>query len=200
MDTVALNYNPEATVQSDGSCLYGGTGPITDGSGCSASAPYRCDYSNCESTLSSTPGYNLQWVDCEVQAQYGQVCDSSTRTDGQCNQPCTPQNTGSCFTESDCLSVATCREEILPGHACTNYSTHWYLPPPYSHGSDMPPPPPPPGRCEHSCSVDSRYTCRDESSCTAIGKQWVEGIQYLPCTIILIVILNWVEFYHTNTL
>jgi hypothetical protein len=177
-DTSASNYDPHATV-SDGSCLYGG-GPVVNPchatgtcTPCSVQSPWACDdASSCEQqyvldAAGQPTSAHLQWVTCAMTG------DTSPSCRDQCTAPCTPHEPQNCYTAAECLAVGDCQQPGLPASAasaqCANRTTQWYQSSPPSHTR---------GRCERGCSVSSRYTCRTQATCAAIGMQWLNGRQY----------------------
>jgi hypothetical protein len=168
MDPAALNYNSDATLQSDGSCLYGGIGPVDPGFGqnCAQGSPWGC---NSQQTCEAN---HNQWVSCQ-QLTYNQGCtDCCQQSLGQCVRPCAANQPESCYSQSECLAAGA------PSATSPDQTTQWVAPPQNYIGTPppgmppMPPPPPPTPQCERACSEHSLYTCRDRASCEAIHKQW----------------------------
>ena len=150
MDSTALNYDPTATVQSDGACLYDRP-PSPPQVPCTATSNWACD------TQEQCEAVGMQWVPCSLP-----VFGGCTQSVGQCTNLCSAGSPENCYTKSDCDAAGNDAEPDSPG-------TQWYEPkPPMNQAATG-------GRCERACSTSSLYTCRTQSACTAVQAQWVPG-------------------------
>lgn len=165
MDPAALNFNPEATLQSDGACLYGGVGPVDPGFGqnCGQSSPYGCNnQKTCEDS-------GNQWVTCQMLNANNGCTDCCQHSAGQCVRPCSGQQPENCYTRAACTTAGA------PSANSPTQTTQWVAPPQPYQGQlppGVPPPPPPTPVCERACSARNLYTCRDQASCEAVHMQW----------------------------
>jgi hypothetical protein len=182
MDKKALNYNPKATVQGAGACVFGGVHPPLPGM-CSRTSPYggcspvSLSCQACGAHILTEPlvlhiagckteqacvGAGQQWISCQMMVKEMHDLNACQHTQGECVRPCSAAEPQNCHSERACVVHAP--------------ATQWYLPPPGWHPPlppNVPPPPPPLGRCERKCSAHETYHCHTEKECVAVGKQWV---------------------------
>jgi hypothetical protein len=153
MDHKALNYDPAATVQADGACVYGHVKPPTGGV-CDKRRPYGC---HTEATCKQN---GFQWLSCLfMQMNMGDL-KACQHTNGECVRPCTASSYGNCHTQADCTAASTPQRPL-----------QWYQPPkPYTPPGKKPRTVQP--RCERACSKTSSYYCHDQHSCESVGHQW----------------------------
>ena len=161
-DETAINYDPSATLNGDGACIYNAPPPPPyTGPACSATASYGChDQPSCE-------GAGLQWTSCTDLVQNQGCADCCQDMQGSCGQPCSAEHLYSCSTEALCSSVGATAQ----WHTRTE---NVYMPP-TPPGSPPAPPPAPhvTGSCEQACAADHYYNCYTQAACEGVSKQWV---------------------------
>lgn len=208
-DSKAMNYDPRATVNANGACLYPEPPPPPPFVPKPVSIPCSAkDYFGCK-TKTDCERVNRQWVSCEDLGHACECCFAHT------TQPMPASTcTHCCLISCGCACVDAFQCRSGPQEAagrctlpCSNaMPQNCHTParcllagkcqqpgssPDQVAGCtnrttswDEPPPPPPgsprqPPRCERSCSRHSMHTCREQAACESIGMQWDAGTIYL---------------------